>query len=194
MTNLLYVCRWNIDRSPVAEQITRRKTGVELNVSSAGLSDYHSYPCMGMSDEMRKTLKKLEYLPERHYNRRITNELLRSQDIILCMQKSHVNGVLQKEPDLRGKVHTLPEYAGLPDQEIYSPSDLIREIPAFSIFSHMPYNVRGFIYRAFGHTDPRDYEGVIKVHMDTVKEIELYVDKAIERMIKEGLIPKPILK
>ena len=56
----------------------------------------------------------------------------------------------------------------------------------------MPYKARGLVYRLFGCVDSRDYEGVIGVHVKVVKEIELYVDKTLEKMVKNGLISKPL--
>jgi len=193
MTNLLYVCRYNVDRSPVAALIMRRKApnASTLNISSAGLSHYKSYPLFGVTDEMGETLRELGYQPERHQNRKLTNDLLCSQDLIFCMEKSHVKEVLQKEPSLKDKVYTLPEYAGFPKEEIHAPSDLIRKVPAFFIWHYMPHNVRHSVYGVFGHTDPRDYNGVMKIHRVIVQEIEFYVGKTLERMIREELISSP---
>ncbi len=192
VANLLYVCEYNLDRSPVAEQLTRRRIGsASLNVSSAGLSAYESYPYMGMTNEMGTALQRLGYEPMKHSNRIITGDLLRSQDIILCMQKSHVSGVLQKEPNLKGKLYTLSEYAGFPNKEIYAPSHLIGEVPAFFILNHMPYKARKLFYQLFGETDRRDYDGVIEIHIGVVKNIEFYVDRALERMVRENIIPEP---
>ena len=192
MTNLIYICEYNIDRSPVAEQITRMKIGEgHMHVNSAGLKKPGRYPYYGMTEEMREALSRSGYKLSKHNPRVLTSELLKEQDIILCMEKSHVKEVLEKAPGLERRVHTLPEYAGYSNKEILAPSELIGEFPLFSIFERIPYKARKLVYQLFGHVDSRDYNGIIGVHLKVVKEIELYVDKTLERMIREKFIPEP---
>ncbi|MBI2137577.1 hypothetical protein HYU12_03600 [Candidatus Woesearchaeota archaeon] len=194
MASLLYVCRYNLDRSPVAEQITRiMAADASLNVSSAGLTnpDYNHFlnvTYLGMTNEIREAMKRLGYVPSMHQNSIVTEELLKLQDLILCMERKQVDNVLEKAPDLEGRVFTLPQYAGFLYEEVASPASLIGSVPLFFIFRDMPYEARAFIYRLCRKTDPRDYEGVIRCHMHVIKKIEFYVDNALKRMRKEGLI------
>lgn len=192
MTNLLYICRANINRSPAAEEITRekiRRYGItNLSVDSAGLVDP---PYLGMTDEMRKALRILGYTPAHNSHKpvKVTEDLLYAQDVILCMKKRHIGSILDKFSGLEAKLYTLSEFAGF-GGEVTDPHKLIGEIPAFSILKHTQY-LREIAYRSFGKVDPRDERGVIRVHVDIAKEIERYVDKALERMAGEGRISKP---
>ncbi len=193
MMNLLYVCSYNIDRSPVAEQITNKKAvNADLHISSAGLRKAKRYPLLGMTEEMRVALSKSGYTPSQHKSKVLTPELLNKQDIILCMTQPHVDEVLEKMPGLEGRVHTLPEYAGFNDEAVNSPPSMIKKVPAFFALKHLPFGIRKNAYRLLGkRADPRDYEGVVGVHMKIIEEIEFYVDKTLERMVREGAIPKP---
>ncbi|MEK6808377.1 MAG: hypothetical protein AABY14_01685 [Nanoarchaeota archaeon] len=189
MTNLLYICRENRDRSPVAKQITEYKLGDEYNyhnvyVDSAGIDPY-SFP--GLSLEMNHALLQLGYNTKLHTPKIVTSGLLGLQDIVLCMKKSHVKKVLKLTPELEDRVYTLSGYAGS-DEDVPSPGELIKETYIFPILKFMPYKVRELVYNAYGYTDKEDRKGVIGVYIRIIKQIERYVDKAIERMREEGII------
>jgi protein-tyrosine-phosphatase len=189
MTNLLYVCKYNIDRSPVAEVITKQKVRTKtLGVSSAGLRGNGKYPTMGITMEMRTILKERGYNFWKHDNQTLIDTLLQSQDLILCMKKVQVAALLEEAPSLEGKIYTLPAYAGFEDEEIHSPSYFIKKVPGYSMFSSMPYCVRDSVYSFLGCTDRRDCQGVLSVHRKMVENIEEYVSLALKRMSSEKLI------
>ena len=122
MINLLYVCAYNTDRSPVAEQITQWKIGaINLSVSSAGLKTAKPH-YFGLSEEMHEALRRLGYTAGKHVPKLVTSSMLSSQDLILCMRNSHVEEVLRQAPGLEDKVYTLSEYAGFPGKEVLFPS------------------------------------------------------------------------
>jgi len=67
MTNILFVCSANIDRSPTAEHIYANQTGLE--VKSAGVGWYAQQP--------------------------VTTELLQWADVVLCMEEEHKNYIVK---------------------------------------------------------------------------------------------------
>ncbi len=185
MTNLLYICYANINRSPAAEIITKRKTkGTNLHVSSAGLIDP---PYCGMAPEMIDSLTRAGYEFNTHQPKKATLDLLKSQDIILCMEKLLIEQALGTTEGLEGKVYTLPEFAGFPDEEIISPDKLIKNSKISRILKYMPSGFSEFIYQHMKYINPRDREGVIRVHMNIIKRIENYVDIAIKRIFLKDL-------
>ncbi len=181
--NLLYICHGNMARSPAAEQITHAKCP-ELNVSSAGIIEVQR---IGMSLEMSTALTQLGYRRREHRPKQLTSELLSSQDLVLCMERSQVDFLRSV---YNGKVCTLPEFAGSPGVEIPDPDELIRRVPEFYLFSRLPYRLRSMVYGMLRQVDPRDSEGVLHLHLGIARNIEKYVDLALQRLRKEGILPK----
>lgn len=180
MTNLLYVCHSNLARGPVAERITREKARDELIVSSAGLDMSNPW----ISDELEAVLEKWGFDPERHLNY-VTPELLRAQDLVLCMERSQVAAV---EHMGCKRVHTLPEFAGFPGVNIPDPVKLIGKAPDFALLCTLPYESRRVFYRLLGQVDFRDELAVGSVYRSINHLIEKYVDLSIKRLEKEGAI------
>jgi len=168
---LLYICEANLFRSPIAAILTRKKTkGTNLRVDSAGL---------WIDDSVEPTsflftaLKRLGYSGHRPISKEISVDLLKKQDLILCMQRSQVNEVLNLAPEIKNKVHTLPEYAGFPNEEIPDPSELIdakEAEPDFCI------------------TTRKEQKEAIEFWINFIQIIKKYIDLAIQRIKREGLI------
>jgi len=187
---LLYICRANIIRGPAAEIITEKKNYTEkwnitdLVVSSAGIN-YTSYP--GIKPEMKEALKRLGYPSKQHTPRKVTEDLLYEQDLILCMTGEQVKEISERFPRLKKeKINTLFGYAGL-SGEIDDPHGLVGRIQLFSMLEKTPHKFRQLAYYFFGKTDPRDYEGIIRMYEGIAKKIEKGVDGVLEKMIgKKG--------
>ena len=184
MTNLLYICDYNMDRSRSAEvmmQARIKQYGIAgLIVSSAGLHEAKEYPPLGMTDEMRDTLSKMGYEPTAHTPRIVTLGQLKSQeqDIVLCFTKRQLEEALHRVPELEDRVYMLSEYATGKRKEIPAPNKRIKRIPAI---------LKPFAY-ARRYVDYGNEKGVMKVHRKIAGEIERYVDLALQRMASEGKI------
>ena len=91
--HILYVCTWNIFRSMSAEYLTKKyiddHTISDLFVSSAGTVATVDKP-------FPMTVERLEFYgcnPSNHVQRKITQEILAAQDIIICMAEHHRESV-----------------------------------------------------------------------------------------------------
>ncbi|MBM3316605.1 MAG: ribose 5-phosphate isomerase B [Candidatus Eisenbacteria bacterium] len=113
---VLFVCTGNTCRSPLAEGLLRHmlaqaggEGGRAIEVSSAGVA---------ASEGERATASSLAVAAERgldlggHRARRLTPDLLAGQDLVLALSAEHCRAALGLDPEARGRVFTLTEYAG----------------------------------------------------------------------------------
>ena len=68
------------------------------------------------------------------------------------------------------------------------PGDIARELPILEYIK--PSSLKRFIYPLFGYTYPGYYNGVIRANVKVAKQIEECVNRALERMEREGKIFK----
>ena len=111
--NVLFVCDGNVCRSPMAEALLRKKLAerriVGVNVASCGLS---ARP-WGIADRRLSLVIGEAYkLLEDHRSRPLTEEGVREADLILGMENRHVNSILERFPEAKGKAHLLTTYSG----------------------------------------------------------------------------------
>ncbi|MFW9942126.1 MAG: hypothetical protein ACFFFT_13875 [Candidatus Thorarchaeota archaeon] len=111
---VLFVCLGNTARSPVAEYLARyyaEKSKIDLIINSAGFINAFSY----MQRESR------EYLNSKNINfsdfqpQLITRALLKSQDLILTMEKSHSRDIINNYgniENIQNKTYTLKQFNG----------------------------------------------------------------------------------
>ena len=111
---VLFVCLGNTARSPVAEYLARyyaRKLGVKLRVDSCGFFNAFNY----IQSESRnyldaKGINHSDFIPKV-----ITRNLLKTQDLILTMERTHsmdIKNNFSDIIDIEKKTFTLMEFNG----------------------------------------------------------------------------------
>jgi protein-tyrosine phosphatase len=128
MTSILVVCSGNICRSPVAEGLLRRAMERRLgagtpSVSSAGTIAMEGNPA---------TPEAVEAAGERgvdiaaHRARRLTDRMIATADLLICMAAEHREEIEERVPKARGRTFTLKELTRLLelDSSAPPPSDL----------------------------------------------------------------------
>ncbi len=119
---ILVVCVGNICRSPVGEYLLAEKLPSSFEVRSAGLS-----ALIGKSMDPTS----LELLAEKgidgnpHKAQQIDSQLISWADLILVMEKGHLEALASKAPEARGKTHLLMKWDS--DRDIPDPYKQSRE-------------------------------------------------------------------
>ncbi|MNO85941.1 Low molecular weight protein-tyrosine-phosphatase etp [compost metagenome] len=114
---ILIVCVGNICRSPTAEHLLRQALlGTDVQVSSAGLGALVDKP---IERNALATLQQHGKQPHEHSARQLTSRMLRESDLVLVMEKRHLQGVSQIAPEARGKTFLLGKWQD--DREIPDP-------------------------------------------------------------------------
>lgn len=109
---ILVVCTGNICRSPMAEILLQQQlqqAGRSVEVRSAGVGALVNYPADAPAQARMQT-RGLEL--ETHRARQFTPELARWTDLILVMDATHREAVLDIEPAARGKTFLLGHWIG----------------------------------------------------------------------------------
>lgn len=114
---ILVVCVGNICRSPTAEHLLRQRlAGSDIQVSSAGLGALVDKP---IESNALAALERHGETPHDHRARQLTSSLLRDSDLVLVMEKRHLQGVTQIAPEARGKTFLLGKWQD--DREVPDP-------------------------------------------------------------------------
>lgn len=114
---ILVVCVGNICRSPTAELLLRNALAPgAISVTSAGLA-----ACVGEGVEAsaRQVLEDHGHSAEGFRARQLTSDIVNESDLILVMEKQHVNQVLNIASHARGKVFLLGKWQS--EREIQDP-------------------------------------------------------------------------
>ncbi|ENS3337746.1 MULTISPECIES: arsenate reductase/protein-tyrosine-phosphatase family protein, partial [Enterobacteriaceae] len=98
--NILVVCVGNICRSPTAERLLQRYHP-ELKVESAGLG---ALVGKGADPTAISVAAEHQLSLEGHCARQISRRLCRNYDLILTMEKRHIERLCEMAPEMRGKV------------------------------------------------------------------------------------------
>ncbi|NBA98223.1 low molecular weight protein-tyrosine-phosphatase [Pseudomonas sp. R5(2019)] len=109
---VLIVCIGNICRSPTAEHLLRgailkAKPDSDIQISSAGLGALVDHT---LEQTAQEVLQERGNSPMEHKARQLRSALVSEADLILVMEKRHVDGVLRIAPEARGKVLLLGKW------------------------------------------------------------------------------------
>jgi len=100
--SILVVCVGNICRSPTAERLLK-KALPEKRITSAGIHALVGQPADATANEVANDHG---LILEGHEAQRLTVELCQQHDLILVMEKGHIDDVCRMAPSMRGKVMT----------------------------------------------------------------------------------------
>ena len=106
--NILIICTANICRSPMAEAILRAKAP-QSSISSAGTAALSGREAASFTSQV---LLEHGYDVSGHRARQATEAILKSADLILAIDASHVEWIVRNYPHLRGRVHKLGKWRG----------------------------------------------------------------------------------
>ena len=122
---VLIVCIGNICRSPVAEHLLRHALAQpSIRVSSAGLAARAGHPIDRLA---LATLERRGHHGISHSARQVTPEMVNAADLVLVMERGHLQGVLRRVPLARGKTFLMGRWDGNYD----IPDPYRKEMPAF---------------------------------------------------------------
>jgi protein-tyrosine-phosphatase len=133
--NVLFICFGNTARSPAAEGIAK---ALKRDKYPDELTDVH-FDSAGFFNVYKVAQEEtIDYVKENwnfdlndHKGKKMDEELLKKQDLILAMQPRHLKRLKRKFKSLEGvheKAHLLLEYAEVPgDANIDDPVNLDRE-------------------------------------------------------------------
>ncbi|GFZ87580.1 low molecular weight protein-tyrosine-phosphatase [Dyella caseinilytica] len=107
---ILIVCMGNICRSPAAEYLFRERMGSRgIELCSAGLVALVGNP---MDTTVLKLLSESGVDGTSHRALQLTSSMLLEADLVLGMEKNHVETMVQLAPEARGKVYLLDKWLG----------------------------------------------------------------------------------
>ena len=108
--SLLLVCTGNICRSPAAERLLAGEFDAGVTVSSAGT---HALVGKPISAPMVPLIEGAGADPQDFHARRLTEQVLRSADLVLAMAREHRAAVVEVWPAAVRRTFTLREFAEL---------------------------------------------------------------------------------
>lgn len=105
---ILTVCIGNICRSPTAEYLLReRLASRDIQLGSAGLGALAGYP---MDATALQLLAEQGIDGAAHRARQLTPAMLREADLVLGMEKNHVDAMVRLAPEASGKIFILDKW------------------------------------------------------------------------------------
>ncbi|WCG81953.1 arsenate reductase/protein-tyrosine-phosphatase family protein [Pectobacterium sp. A5351] len=119
--SILVVCVGNICRSPTGERLLKQALPTK-KIASAGLGALVGKP----ADETANNVANQHNLSlDGHEAQQLTSALCRQYDLILVMEKEHIDGVCSIVPEVRGKTMLYGHWIN--QQEIADPYRKSRE-------------------------------------------------------------------
>ncbi|MFK2874987.1 low molecular weight phosphotyrosine protein phosphatase [Dyella lipolytica] len=107
---ILIVCMGNICRSPTAEYLFRQHAGLRgIELCSAGLSALIGSP---MDATVLQLLSESGVDGTAHRAHQLTPSMLLQADLVLGMEKNHVDAMIQLAPESRGKIYLIDKWLG----------------------------------------------------------------------------------
>lgn len=112
---ILVICVGNICRSPTGAQILQSYLP-HKHVASAGISARKSgLVGKGADDAAKLIAQEHGYSLEAHRAQQFTSDLARDYDLILVMEKKHIDAVCSIAPEARGKTLLFGQWIGQKD-------------------------------------------------------------------------------
>ena len=117
---VLFVCTGNTCRSPIAEQIFNDKAkDLSALALSAGLYAKAGSP---INPQAAVALTNLGYSPKEHSSNLVSIEVANDADVILVFTQDQKTAMVERYPDVVGKLFTISEYAnGEQGQDVLDP-------------------------------------------------------------------------
>ncbi|HBZ3706679.1 protein tyrosine phosphatase [Klebsiella pneumoniae] len=106
--SILVVCTGNICRSPIGERILRKEFP-NKKIDSAGIGALVDHPA---DDSAILVAEENGISLSNHRGKQFTSSLSRSYDLILVMDKEHLEGISRIAPEVRGKTMLLGHWLG----------------------------------------------------------------------------------
>ncbi|GAA3596411.1 protein tyrosine phosphatase [Gibbsiella quercinecans] len=119
--SILVVCVGNICRSPTGERLLKKMLP-NKKVSSAGLGAMVGKPADATAVEVAN---QHNLSLEGHQGKQLTAAMCREYDLILVMEKGHIDAVSRLAPEVRGKTMLFGHWLG--QREISDPYHQSRE-------------------------------------------------------------------
>ncbi|MFA0441924.1 low molecular weight phosphotyrosine protein phosphatase [Vibrio sp. 10N.222.51.C12] len=112
---VLVVCVGNICRSPIGERMLAEMLP-NKEVASAGLASEKSGLVGKSADEKASAVAQRHGVClENHQSQQLTSELCREYDLILVMEKGHIEALTSIAPEARGKTMLFGQWIGQKD-------------------------------------------------------------------------------
>ena len=113
--NILVVCVGNICRSPTAERVLK-KLLPSKTIASAGIAAEKSHLVGKPADTMAIQVAAEHGVDvNNHHSQQLTSALCAQYDLILVMEKGHINALSSLAPEARGKTMLLGQWIGQKD-------------------------------------------------------------------------------
>ncbi|UVO09718.1 protein tyrosine phosphatase [Pectobacterium polonicum] len=136
--SILVVCVGNICRSPTGERLLKQALPTK-RIASAGLGALVGKPADAMATEVAN---HHNLSLEGHEAQQLTSTLCRQYDLILVMEKGHIDGVGRIAPEVRGKTMLFGHW--LSQQEIADPYRKSREAFEF-VYSQLEQSAQKWV-------------------------------------------------
>lgn len=127
--SILVICTGNICRSPIAERILRELLP-EKKIDSAGTGALVDKPA---DQSAKEVASKYGISLDNHKGRQFTPQIGRQYDLILVMEKSHIEAIGRIAPEVRGKTMLLGHW--MMQREI--PDPYRQGLEAFDFVYHL---------------------------------------------------------